>query len=79
MKRLAVLAILVSFAPASAFANACPAHMAEIDQAMASASLSEEDMAKVRELRALGEEQHNAGDHAASMATLGEAKALLGL
>lgn len=50
-----------------------------IDEAMQSASLSEADMAKVMELRALGEAQHDAGDHAASVATLAEAMVVLGL
>lgn len=80
MKRLVILTLLfASSSPLSAFAHSCPSVMAEIDAAMETASLSEEDMTKVKELRAQGEEQHNAGDHDASMATLGEAKALLGL
>jgi hypothetical protein len=36
-------------------------------------------MAQVKELRALGEKQHQAGDHAASIETLAKAKALLGI
>ena len=53
--------------------------MADIDAALATASLSEEDMAKVMELRATGEEEHAAGNHQASVDALAEAKALLGI
>jgi len=77
MKYLALIAALALATPAVAFH--CPLDMARIDEALPTATLSEADMARVRELRALGEEQHNAGDHAASVATLAEALALLGL
>ena len=73
------IALLLALAPATAFANQCPAMMKAIDAAMQNASLSEADMAKVKELRAKGEQQHAAGDHAASEATLGEAQKLLGI
>ena len=73
------IALLLALAPATAFANQCPTVMAAIDAAMPTANLSEADMAKVKELRAKGEEQHKAGDHPASEATLGEAKKLLGI
>ena len=53
--------------------------MAAIDAAMASASLSKKDMAKVKELRAKGEKLHKGGSHAESVKALGEAKMLLGL
>jgi hypothetical protein len=53
--------------------------MAEIDAAFTTASLSEANMAKVKELRARGEEEHNAGNHDASMGTLEEGKTLLGM
>lgn len=73
------IAFLLALAPATAFANQCPTIMAAIDAALPTASLSEADMAKVKELRMKGEEQHKAGDHAASAASLGEAKKLLGI
>lgn len=57
----------------------CPADMAAIDAALTTASLSDEQMAKVRELRATGEAEHAAGNHQASVDALAEAKALLGL
>jgi hypothetical protein len=74
------LAFLLAFAMASpALASRCPMEMAAIDAALQTAQLSEADMAKVRELRARGEELHNAGDHAGSVEALDEAKALLGI
>lgn len=78
MKRLlAILAATLIAVPA--WANHCPADMARIDEALKTATLSEADMAKVKELRAKGEEEHKAGNHAASVQTLGEALKLLGL
>lgn len=77
MKYLTLAAVLMLATPV--VAGQCPMDMKKIDAAMESASLSEADKARVTELRALGEEQHEAGDHAASVATLAEAKALLGI
>lgn len=73
------IALLLALAPATAFANQCPTMMKAINAAMPSASLSQADMAKVMELRKKGEEQHQAGDHAGSEASFGEAKKLLGI
>ena len=53
--------------------------MAAIDAALSTASLSEADMTKVKELRKQGEDLHNSGDHAGSEAALGEAKKMLGI
>ena len=53
--------------------------MKAIDDAMTSAKLSDEDKAKVMSLRTKGEEQHNSGDHAGSVESLGEAKKMLGI
>jgi len=78
MKKIICVAAMFLFAT-PAFAFHCPADMAEIDAALPSASLSDEQMAQVKELRALGEQQHKAGDHAASIETLAKAKALLGI
>jgi len=77
MKYLALITTLALATPA--VAGQCPMDMAKIDTAMQEASLSESEMATVTELRALGEEQHEAGDHAASVATLAEAKDILGI
>lgn len=79
MLRILTLASALLFTPAIAFANSCPMQMAAIDTALATASLSEADMAKVKELRKQGEDLHAAGDHAGSEAALGEAKKLLGI
>ena len=65
---------------APAFAFHCPVDMAAIDAALAAGpQISEADLAKVKALRAKGEEEHKAGKHAESVATLAEAKALLGI
>jgi len=77
MKYLALVTTLALATPA--VAGQCPMDMAKIDTAMEEASLSESEMATVKELRALGEEQHEAGDHAESVATLAEAKEILGI
>ncbi|MDK1490302.1 hypothetical protein QN219_09540 [Sinorhizobium sp. 7-81] len=74
-----LIALLLAIAPVTAFANSCPSQMAAIDAALPSASLSEADMAKVKQLRQQGEDLHKAGDHAGSGAALGEAKKMLGI
>jgi hypothetical protein len=79
MYRTIVAALFLAVASAPAFANSCPLLMGEIDAAMASASLSETDKAKVVELRAKGEELHQAGAHEGSMNALEEAKQILGI
>src|SRR5690606_17819458 len=62
----------------AAHASQCPTLMNEIDAKLQTANLSDEDMARVMELRQLGEEQHEAGDHPASEASLQEALEILG-
>lgn len=62
-----------------AVAAQCPQDMAAIDKALQSAQLSDAQKAEVVELRQKGEEQHKAGEHAASVKTLGEAKQILGI
>jgi hypothetical protein len=79
MYRIIAAAIFLTAAPAIAFANSCPLLMNEIDAAIESASLSEADMTRVEELRARGEELHEAGDHEGSMTALEEAKQILGI
>lgn len=78
MKHLLIVAAL-GLTAAPAFAGQCPMDMSKIDAAMASASLSDADMAEVQALRAQGEEEHNAGNHAASVETLAKAKMTLGI
>lgn len=79
MLRALLVAAALMLAPSAAFAFSCPSMMAEIDAALPEASLSEEDATRVAELRAQGEELHDAGDHDGSEAALQEAKAILGL
>jgi hypothetical protein len=79
MKRI-LLAAAFSLVAFPALAFHCPKDMAEIDQALAAGpSISAEQLAEVKKLRALGEEQHKAGDHQASVDTLKKAKEILGI
>lgn len=80
MKKMAFpLAIIIALAAAPALAHQCPTMMAAIDEALLTADLSGEDEARVMELRERGEEEHDAGDHDASEASLGEAMGILGI
>ena len=63
--------------PALAFH--CPADMKKIDEALKSTQLSGSALDQVKALRAQGEDEHKAGNHAASVATLAEAMQLLGI
>jgi hypothetical protein len=78
MKTLLMTAFLALLAgPVLAFQ--CPADMAAIDAAHETAALSDEDMARVKELRAPSEAEHAAGNHQASVDALAEAWALLNI
>ena len=79
LKKSILIAGLAMGLAAPALANSCPMDMQAIDDAMATTQLSETDQAKVTALRTTGEEQHNAGQHDASVKTLGEAKKMLGI
>ena len=75
----AVLTVAVAVAGA-AFANSCPRHMANIDQALATnPKLESAQLAEVKKLRADGEALHKQGKHAESEAALGQAEAILGI
>ena len=79
MKSL-IAAAALSFALAGpAFAFQCPTDMAAIDAALQTANLTEEQKARVTELRAEGERLHESGQHQASVDTLAEAKEILGI
>ncbi len=78
-KIVVALAVAGALFAGPALAHQCPALMAQIDEALPAAELSEADMAMVMELRERGEELHNAGDHAASEDALFEAMEMLGL
>lgn len=78
-RTIALAAAIAALLAAPAFAFQCPTDMAEIDAAIQTASLSDADMARVKELRAEGEALHASGDHQASVDALAEAKAILGI
>jgi hypothetical protein len=72
-----LLILAVAFA-SPAVAGQCPALAAQIEEAMAAAAgLSEETRAEVTALLEEGMAQHEAGDHAASEATLVTAMEML--
>ncbi|MGF1610330.1 MAG: hypothetical protein ACFCUQ_13100 [Kiloniellales bacterium] len=80
MRSLLIAAALSLGLAGPALAFQCPTMVAAIDAALAAGpDLSEEDLAKVRELRDQGQAQHDAGQHAESVETLSEAQAMLGI
>lgn len=79
MMKPIIAAAALSLLAGPAFAFQCPADMADIDEALQTASLSEAEMARVQDLRERGEALHAAGDHQASVDALAEAKTLLGI
>jgi hypothetical protein len=78
MKKL-LLASSIFCLSSVAIAHGCPGEMKKIDNALPTAKLTPENMTKVKELRAKGEEQHKAGKHTESMNTLAEAKKIVGI
>lgn len=74
-----LLALAVMASGSLAFAHGCPGEMKQIDAKLPGAQLNAADMTRVKELRAKGEAEHKAGNHSASMASLAEAKQLLGM
>ncbi len=79
MKRLLLTSCALVFT-GMALANSCPAEMKAIDAKLATKpALTATDQEKVMALRADGERLHKAGDHAASMKALAQAKQILGL
>lgn len=74
-----ILGLILALSAASAFAHGCPGEMKAIDAKLPAVKLSDAQMAKVKELRAKGEQLHKDGKHTESMAALAEAKKLLGL
>jgi hypothetical protein len=78
MKHLAVTVILAAFA-SLAWASNCPNEVKAIDAALPKAKLDAKQQAEVKKLRDEGESLHKAGKHDESMATLGKAKAILGI
>jgi hypothetical protein len=80
MKRFLLASAFSLMLAMPALASQCPNDMAAIDAALAAGpDLTAEQLAEVQALRAEGEAQHAAGDHDASVETLGKAKAILGI
>ena len=80
LMRTIAAATVVAFLSAPALAGQCPIDIGKIDAALAAnPDISEEDKAKVMELRNEGESLHNSGNHGDSVAILAEAKAMLGI
>jgi hypothetical protein len=79
LKKTLLALTMTAFMAAPAFAFHCPADMAKIDAALQSTQLTGADLDKVKELRARGEQEHSAGNHSASVATLADALALLAM
>ena len=77
-KTLAASMILFSLSGA-AIAGQCPSLWAKAEEALKTAALDDAGKAQVTELVAKGKTEHEAGDHAASEATLMEALKLLGV
>jgi hypothetical protein len=77
MYRLAAF-LAAALLSAPLWAMHCPADMAKIDAMLQSNPPSDPAvLAQVQELRAEGEELHNAGNHSQSVQVLGEALKLL--
>jgi hypothetical protein len=79
MKKFLIVAAAAFVLAGPALANQCPTLMKKVDAAMATAQLTDEEKAKVMELRESGEAAHAAGDHAKSEADLNEALAILAM
>ena len=77
---IATLAALIVGASAPALAGTCPKIVKKIDAALAAnPQLSTEQMTQVTTLRDEGAAQHKAGSHKASVDTLNQALAILGV
>ncbi len=82
MKKLfaIALAVLIAGASAPALAGSCPKIMKKIDAALAaSPQVSAEQMTQITKLRSEGAAQHKAGSHKASVDSLNQALAILGI
>ncbi len=77
---LSAVALALALSSGAAVAFECPADMKKIDAALAeNPSLSSDQMSKVKELRASGEQLHKSGKHGESVKALREAMAILGV
>jgi hypothetical protein len=74
------IAIALATMSLTAYAGSCPMDMKAVDAALASnSSLTAQQSAEVKKLRAEGEAAHKAGNHAESVQKLGQAKKILGI
>lgn len=64
-------------APALAFQ--CPSDISQIDQALESADLTDEQKQQVMDLRDEGQRLHNEGNHEEAVEALAKAKAIVGV
>jgi hypothetical protein len=78
MTRFLIVAATAFALTGPALASQCPMLMQEVDAAMETAELTDEQKAEVMELRESGEAAHEAGDHAKSEADLNAALEILG-
>ncbi|NIO43731.1 MAG: hypothetical protein GTO41_28390 [Burkholderiales bacterium] len=80
MKILYLITALMLLLSANVFAMRCPLDIKKIDAALAQGpTLSSENMARVKQLRAEGESLHKSGKHSESVKKLGEAMQILGI
>ena len=79
MKKLITALVLTAFMSGAAFASSCPMHVKKIDEALTTATVSDDVKAQAKALRDQGEALHNEGKHDESMAALAEAEKLLGI
>ena len=78
MKRLFLAGVLMLGLVSPAFAYYCPSLWVRVDAALAEGpKLAEETLAEIKKLRALGEKQHDSGEHDQSIKTLNKALELL--
>lgn len=79
MKKFLIVGATVLAFSTTAFAGSCPTLVHKVDEALKTAQLSDADKATVMSLRDQGDQQHAAGQHAESVATLTEALKALGM
>lgn len=79
MRRLLLSAVAAAALATPAFAHQCPAMAAMAEDALAQSTADQATKDQIAALIAEGMELHEAGDHDASVAKLGEALTMLGV
>lgn len=79
MKKLALACVIAVGLASPVMAGQCPMDLSKIESAMKTAKLDDATKKKVTELFNKGKAEHDAGKHAESVATLAEAKKILGI